>query len=544
MNSISYLRKKKGNIKKAVIVYPFTYINPYYALPPIAAEYLQAGIVETGRDAVLLDMRYETNIGEHLKDADLVCLYGYFEDCSIFGKWKIHIIPEVLNQIPSGIPIIAGGTGFSNPGQAMEQYPQIDIIIRGNPETPIMELLNAGSPENIKNLVYRMGDKVIYTERVIHNLPENIYPRRNLRNPKYQYHMVGLKVDLIRAGVGCNYRCKFCFQYGKDFDGKFMRWYGRTANSLFNELKETEAPFVGWIDDDMTTDMRTLEELSDLLLKNKIQKLFMGTGRLDHVLKSSVDALKKMERAGFLALSFGIESLKKDTLRFYGKGLTIENIEKGMKMMQKTNILLICNFIFGSPGETEKDMMEMLWFGRKWNADTIVTNRFRVQKDSPMYNLIYDPETGKIRHGMERIEGPALDKIKYKIKFAQRTPFRILLTFLKLYRHKGMFIEPLYIFCSAFESITKYTWLKKTKVFPFLLKLTKRLLLFPIVRHTTRTMAVLLTPIVKAINLVFEFVDKKLGISTAILPKIFLYFKDGMYKKHSIKAQIAKKEGL
>ena len=146
MDSISYTQKKRGNINNVVIVYPFTYMNPYYALPPIAAEYLQAGIIETGRRATLLDMRYETNIQEHLETADLVCLYGYFEDCSIFGKWHLHVIPEVLAMIPNVVPVIAGGTGFKEYEKVFEMYSNIDVIIRGNPEVPIMELLNSGNP--------------------------------------------------------------------------------------------------------------------------------------------------------------------------------------------------------------------------------------------------------------------------------------------------------------------------------------------------------------------------------------------------------------
>jgi len=543
MNFISDLERKKRDINNIVIVYPFTYVSPYFALPPIAAEYLQAGIAQTGRKAILLDMRYETDIKEHLEKADLVCLYGYFEECSIFGKWDVHVIPEVIEKVPPDIPIVAGGTGFSNPDQAFELYPRIDVIIRGNPETPIMELLNGERIENTKNLAYRKGGEVIYTERLIHALPENIYPRRDFRNPKYDYHMVGIKTDLIRAGVGCNYRCKFCYEYGKDFDGKFRRWQGRSAQSLFNEIKEIEAPIVGWVDDDMTTSMKTLAELADLLLQNKIRKLYAGTGRLDHVNKSNVETLRKLEKAGLLALSFGVESLKRKTLQFYGKGQTIEDIERAMRVMQKTNILLICSFIFGSPGETEQDMMDMLWFGRKWNVDNLVTNRLHVLEHSPMYNLIYDSETGRVISGMERIEGDELAEIKYRVKFAQRTPFRILLSLFKLYRHQGMFIDPLYLLCCILETASKYTWLEKTKVFPFFLKTTKKIVSFPVFRQISRLIAIVLTPPLKAINWMFELIDRHLGISTTLLFRFFLYLRNGMYKKQCVRAQ-ARQRGI
>lgn len=541
MDLVSYSQKKRGDINNVVIVYPFTYINPYLVLPPIAAEYLQAGIVQTGRKAILLDMRYETEIKEHLENADLVCLYGHFEDCSLFGKWEIHVIPEVLEQVPSDVPIVAGGTGFSNPEQAFESYPKIDVLIRGNPEILIAKLLNGENLEDIQNLAYRMNGEVIQTKRVVLALPENIYPRRDLRNPKYNYNTMGIKMDLIRTGVGCNYRCKFCYEYGKDFDGNYRRWQGRSAQSLFNEMKEIEAPIVGWVDDDMTTSMETLDELADLLLQNGIRKLYVGTGRLDHVIKSDLEAIKKLEKAGLLALSFGVESLKGETLKFYGKGQTVENIETAMRLMQKSNILLLCSFIFGSPGETEQDMMNMLWFGRKWNVDTIVTNRLRVPKNSPIYDLIYDPKTGEVRPGMERIDGDELAEIKYRVKFAQRTPFRIMLTLLKLSRHQGMFIDPLYIFCCILETVTKYTWLERTKIFPTLLRTTKKVASAPLFRQISRLTAIILTPPLKAVNWMFEFVDRRLGISTNLLSKFLLYLRNGMYKRQCLQAQKVEK---
>jgi len=542
MDIISFLQKKKKDIKNTVVVFPFTYVNPHNALPPIAAEYLQAGILETGRNAILLDMRYEIDIKNHLESADLVCLYGHFEDCSMFVKQNIHVINEVLNQIPPQTPIIAGGTNFNDPEKAFALFPKVDVIILENPETCIMKLLDGDQFEAVDNIAYRKNGKVIKTKHVINTLPETIYPRRSFRNPNYKYHAAGIKIDLVRAGMGCNYKCKFCYQYGKDFDGSFRRWQGRSAQSLFNEIKEIEAPIIGWVDDDMTAGMKALDELSDMLLEHKIQKLFGGTGRIDHVNKyiekKGIDVLKKMEKAGFLALSFGVESLNQKTLEFYGKGQTVESIEKAMRLMNQTNILLICNFIFGSPGETEQDMMDMLWFGRKWNVDTIVTNRMGFPEGSELYNAIYDPETGQFRPGMEMITGDELARIKYTVKFAQRTPFRIILSLLKLYRHRGLFLDPLYLLCCALETMTRHSWLEKTRVFPFFLKMTKRIVLIPIIRSILRILAVVITPPVKFINWIFEHIDRWLGISTSLLPKFFLYLQNGMYKRQVAHLQV------
>ena len=47
----------------------------------------------------------------------------------------------------------------------------------------------------------------------------------------------------------------------------------------------------------------------------------------------------------FVALAFGVESLKDETLKFYRKVQTMEGVERGMKMINETNILLLCNFL-------------------------------------------------------------------------------------------------------------------------------------------------------------------------------------------------------
>lgn len=536
----SFEKKRSGQIKKAVIVYPFTYINPYQATPPIAAEYLQAGLDEAGVETELLDMRFETDmeaVQKKLGEVDLICFHGHFEDCSLFGKWHIHVIPEVMALVPDNIPVFAGGTGFLDPEKAFEEYPQLDVIVRGNPEVPAMALIEKGSPADIDNLVYRAGKKVEANERRIHDLPENIFPRRRLRNPSYKYHALGIPLDLVRAAVGCNYRCKFCYQYGKDFDGGYLRWQGRTAESLYAEISEIEAPIIGWVDDDMTTDMKMLGELSEKLIEGKKKKLFGGTGRIDHVIKSDVETLKKMERAGFIALSFGVESLKNETLKMYGKGQTFDSIEKSMEMMAKTNIYLICNFILGSPGESEEDMMEMLRFGRRWNVDTLVTNRFHMQDAGDMRDLIYDSKTGEAKPGMERVVGEDLLRIKNKIKFGQRTPLRILLSLLKLYRHRGMFLDPFAFFISLIEYLIRYTWVEKTLVFPLLLKLLRYILIFPPIRFISRIVAVILTPIVYGLVRFFEFIEDKTGFSFSLLPRYLMYFKEKVYKKQQEKAQ-------
>ena len=535
---ITYLDKRSSQIQDVLIIYPFTYINPYLNLPPIAAEYLQAGVVAAGKNVTLLDMRFEKDITEYIQKADLVCLYGYFEDCSIFGKWHIHCISEVLDQIPKDTPVVAGGTGFAHPEETLQKYQNIDVVIRGIPDTPIQELLKTGSPEEINNLVYRTEYEIVRNQSATPKLSDTIFPKRSLRNPHYQYQVLGIPVDLVRAGIGCNYRCRFCYRYGKDTDGSFLPWQGRSPASQFQELSEIEAPIILWVDDDMTTDMQALDELADLLIEHDVRKLLIGTGRLDHILKSNVSVLKKLERAGFLKLVFGVESLKEETLKFYRKGQTLEKTERSMQMMNETNILLGCNFLLGSPGETKDDMMQFLEFGRRWNVDTLVTNRLKVPEGSEVHQLIHDPETGKEKPGLERIKDEELRKIKYMIKFGQRTPFRLALTLLKMFRHRGMSLDPIYLGCRLFEGLARYTWLEKTGVLPVLFFVPKHIAKLKAFRALTRFGAIVLTPPVRLLNWLFELIDRPLGLSTTTLPALYEFYNRLLLNKQKTRAQL------
>jgi hypothetical protein len=537
---ISYVDKLDGRAPRhVVIVYPFTYINPHLAIPPLAAEYLQVGVLAAGRTSTLLDMRYEKDISEHLRRADVVCLYGFFEDCAIFGKWHLHVIDEVIDAVPAGTPIVVGGTGFSDPEQALRQHPKVDIVIRGVPDVPIEELLRRGSPEEVANLHYRQDGRVVKSPRVVHALDR--FPDRSLRNPKYGYHFMGVGVDLVRAAIGCDYKCRFCYQYGKDTDGNYLRWKGRSPESQFAEMKTIDAPFVFWVDDDMTNDMETMEKFCDLMIANGVKKAMVGTGRVDHTINSRVEVLKKMERTGFVALAFGVESLRDDTLRFYRKAQKVANVEKAMGMMNQTNILLFCNILLGSPGESEADMMSLLPWARKWHVDTLVTNRLRVPENSDIYNVLYD-EHGQVRPGMDRIRGPQLKRIKRALKYGQRSPFRVMLTILKLFRHEGLPLNPLYFTMGMAETFTRHTWLEKTRLVPALTWLPKQIARTRAFDHVTRGIARLLTPPVMGMARFTEAFDERLGFSTQVMPRVFDVIKDKMVDPQREKAQIVTRE--
>jgi len=146
--------------------------------------------------------------------------------------------------------------------------------------------------------------------------------------------------------------------------------------------------------------------------------------------------------------------------------------------------------------------------------------------------------TGEPNEGMERIRGPELKRIKHRIKFGQGTPFRMFNTFLKLMRHRGMHVDPLYFICCAAEAGTQSTWIEKTHILTVLLWPLKMLALFPPYRWLTRGIAYVLTPLGKGAQWLWEKIDRPLGISTSVLPAIFNFLNRNLLHKQKIQAQL------
>jgi hypothetical protein len=315
-----------------------------------------------------------------------------------------------------------------------------------------------------------------------------------------------------------------------------MKWQGRTAESIFEELKLSSAVFVALMDDDLLVDMDKIDKLCDMIIQSKMKKIFAGTSRTNYILGRE-KTLKKMEKAGFLGISYGVESPYERTLKFYKKGVNARMNSEGLKVMNKTNILVSASFVLGSPGETKKDILNYLKYCHRHDIDSAVTNRLRVPKGTELYEELYDPLTGNPKEDekYKRIEGKELEQIKYAVKYGQRTPLRILLIFIKLARHKGMPIDPFYLLMSVINTVTKGTTLQRVAPLRWAIKFLMFVFKSTPWRAFNRFMATIIYWPVRIINRAWEQIDDTLGISIRILPKIFNLFYQKTYMKQKLK---------
>ena len=372
----------------AVCVFPYEegHAKKEYA-PPLGLEYIAASMEGSVGDITLVDMRFDKDFMKYLRgDTDLVCI-------SVNWDREKAALGAIIDRIPRDKTLVVGGrTATIYVEELFRDYPAIDVIVRGDGEEVIRELVEDVAVEDITGISYKNGNKVIHNPpRKLTSLSDNIFPLRKLRRNKYCLSLkridLGYNIDFMATSRGCPFSCKFC-TFSKNPLGEKRPWSGRSPESVIAELKTIEAEMIMFVDDNFAVDLERVEQICDLIQAEGIKKLLMLALRLE--ICERPDILKKMYEAGFRILSFGIESAKDKTLKEINKGFDISYVRKAFQIITKYNFHIHSFFIVGNIGENEEDMMKISGFAKEIGTDTMDLSILRTEKYSPLNAVIKD----------------------------------------------------------------------------------------------------------------------------------------------------------
>lgn len=286
----------------------------------------------------------------------------------------IKIIREVL---PKAVIISGGAHPSALSEETLKEIPELDIVVRGEGEATILELVealeNKKNLNNVKGICYRENEKVVCTlpQSPIENLDSIPYPARNKFPLKYYkthppYGKKNPYMHLITSR-GCPFNCAFC---SKAVFGRKLRM--RSAGNIVNEIEELIKKYnvkeIKFYDDDFTLNMKRAEEICDEILKRGVKIPWSCTTRVDLV---NEKLLKKMKKAGCWLISYGAESASQDLLNTINKGITIDQIRQAFKWTKKAGIRTLAYFMIGLPGETKESIEKSIKFAKELNSDFI-----------------------------------------------------------------------------------------------------------------------------------------------------------------------------
>ena len=375
-------------------------LNPYFGdstaliglFPPTGLEYISASMKDLVGKLTLLDLRHEKAyqdpkaLSKFIRnEIDLLCV-------SIRWESRFENVCDFLSQLPPEVCTIVGGYKATEEVEYLfNRCPNIDMIVRGEGEEIIKQVVTGVPYKDIRGLSYRENGEVVHNE--IHPLPDITripFPDRSLRKHDYCLVKHGVRLsshtfDTVLTTRGCPFKCKFC-TFSLNPLGQKRSYTERPVESVIEELKTVTADVVLFSDDNFFTNPKRSEQLCDLIIENKIKKIFVIQARID--IAKHRRLLDKAEKAGFKVFLIGIESPHDRILTQLQKGITQQEVRDAFAVLTQYNFYLHGYFIYGNIGETEEEMLYIPKFAREIKLDSISFQKLRVERFSPLKEVV------------------------------------------------------------------------------------------------------------------------------------------------------------
>ncbi|MFB0562223.1 MAG: radical SAM protein [Candidatus Lokiarchaeia archaeon] len=257
--------------------------------------------------------------------------------------------------------------------EALGEAPYLDIVVRGEGEYTLLDIVKGKDLRNIDGITYREDGEIVKNppRKLIENLDELPFPAKHLVPlSKYRAYKTGCA---MMTGRGCPYSCTFCV--GGKMVGRKPRF--RDIKLCIDELEEIVFDYgfelVNVVDDLLTINHKRVFAFCDEIIERGIKVEWTAFSRVDTVTK---ELLSKMKEAGCIFILYGVESGNQRILDLAKKRTTLEKIRKGVALSNEVGIVTLSSFILGLPGETEETVRESLEFGKSlgnWYGFHILT---------------------------------------------------------------------------------------------------------------------------------------------------------------------------
>ena len=184
---------------------------------------------------------------------------------------------------------------------------------------------------------------------------------------------------------GCPGHCKFCSMavFGSKIFSHSSGWIFEVISWL---VKDFDVQHIFFEDDTFTHDPHRVIELCEKLINSRFGIPWSCAARVDFM---NPDLLRIMKRAGCWLISYGIETGDPEILKFIGKEVTIEKIERVIAETHEAGIITKGFFMVGHPTETKETIKKTINFARKAKLDEFQCSVFTPLPGSVFYRTAH-----------------------------------------------------------------------------------------------------------------------------------------------------------
>lgn len=279
---------------------------------------------------------------------------------------------KVLKDTNPGIKVACFGIHVTAlPEQSLKLAPEMDYVIRGEPEITTRELVRSNFEDisEVAGVSYLQNGSVKHApdRAPIENLDEIPFPAWDQVDiPRYIMPFTRNPFLLAASGRGCPHPCTFCAD--TTFYGRTLRL--RSPERMVDELEWAGKQFgvrefLFWAES-FTLDRNFAISVSEEILRRNLDIKWVSNSRVDDV---DGEMLAVMAKAGCWMIGFGMEAGTDRALRLMQKGTTLENAREAVVMSKQAGMQVVAHCVMGYPGETEDDLLQTIKFMKSLPLD-------------------------------------------------------------------------------------------------------------------------------------------------------------------------------
>jgi anaerobic magnesium-protoporphyrin IX monomethyl ester cyclase len=288
-----------------------------------------------------------------------------------------RIIPSVLT--------VTGGQHFSTTAaDSLQQYPEIDVIVRGEGEQTFTELVKtiqlSANFSNIQGISYRHGNKLVHnaSRPLIENLEDLPFPGYHFvkaNMAKYHFRVMGGENSpyaLIEGARGCNHQCTFCTQW-RHWQAC---WRVKSAKRIADEMAfcnhEFGSKFI-WLTDDNFGSGQRAADIAEEIISRKLPEdvSWFVQARCDDIIRNK-EALPRLRKSGLNWVLLGVENSSPQTLKSFKKGITPAEAKVAVRLLQDNGIFAHAMIIIGNRKDTFQTIGQLKEFANDLDPDLVM----------------------------------------------------------------------------------------------------------------------------------------------------------------------------
>ncbi len=379
-----------------------SFINPpirtSFPQPPLGLALLAAIAEKSGASVRLFDGTAlgfsNERLAREASGSDVVCMGAMTSSLSS----AFSLAKEVKKLNPGAIVVLGGPHASILPKETLRECDAIDIVVKGEGEGTIAELVKCEFKRlgKISGLAFRDNGKITETpdRPLIHDLDSLPFPAYNLLDLRkyrpYPPHGKSLPFMPMLTSRGCPFKCVYCSKpvFGNRFRTQSPKRVMEELAYLKEKLGVREVMFY---DDSFSLDQKRTAELCKMMLEGKLGLPWSCETRVNLV---SPELLGLMKKAGCYMISYGVESGSPKILANLRKGITVEQVEKAFSETRKAGIKTVAYFMLGSPGETQETVDKTIAFSQSIGADFAQFSVCTPLPGSELFSMVKDKMKG------------------------------------------------------------------------------------------------------------------------------------------------------